>query len=238
MILAGAPLLNVVQPFCRRLDFAMKLRFLALRTYGMDLSAVPKSHAPVTLDEPDASAHGSNSAPDDSSAARVTAHSGWHRRNLPSRCDDYLGSRSSQQRHPHQRSTADTVAPAKEHKENHFTEPLAMNDVAKKAGCSRAHLLLVFKGETGMSPNDWRQRRRVKFAIELLRTTHRKLVEIANATGFSSASTPARRQANIEKITNGSRPGTPATGRGTEPRSGARSRVTTQPGIPARFFTR
>ena len=87
----------------------------------------------------------------------------------------------------HQRSTADAVALAKEHLENHFTEPLPMNEVAKKAGCSRAHLFLVFKRETGMSPNDWLQRRRVKAATELLRTTSRKLEDIATATGFSSA---------------------------------------------------
>ena len=62
-----------------------------------------------------------------------------------------------------------------------------MNEVAQKAGCSRAHLFLVFKRETGMSPNDWLQRRRVKYASELLRTTHRKLDDIAIAAGFSSS---------------------------------------------------
>jgi transcriptional regulator GlxA family with amidase domain len=71
--------------------------------------------------------------------------------------------------------------------ENHFTQPLQMNEVAQKAGCSRAHLFLVFKRETGMSPNDWLQRRRVKCAAELLRTTKRKLEDIATTTGFSSA---------------------------------------------------
>jgi transcriptional regulator GlxA family with amidase domain len=86
-----------------------------------------------------------------------------------------------------QRGTANAVARAKEHMENHFTQPLQINEVAQKAGCSRAHLFLVFKRETGMSPNDWLQRRRVKFAIELLRTTHRKLEDIATSSGFSSA---------------------------------------------------
>jgi AraC-like DNA-binding protein/mannose-6-phosphate isomerase-like protein (cupin superfamily) len=66
-------------------------------------------------------------------------------------------------------------------------QPLQMNEVAQKAGCSRAHLFLVFKRETGMSPNDWLQRHRVKSATELLRTTNRKLEDIAAATGFSSA---------------------------------------------------
>jgi AraC-like DNA-binding protein len=84
-----------------------------------------------------------------------------------------------------QRRTADAVTLAKAHRETHFTRPLFMNDVAQNAGCSRAHLFLVFKRETGRSPNDWLQRRRVKAATELLRTTRRKLEAIA--TGFSSA---------------------------------------------------
>jgi transcriptional regulator GlxA family with amidase domain len=79
------------------------------------------------------------------------------------------------------------VALAKEHMESQFTQPLQMNEVAQKAGCSRAHLFLVFKRETGMSPNDWLQRRRVRCAIGLLRTTNRKLEDIATASGFSSA---------------------------------------------------
>ena len=86
-----------------------------------------------------------------------------------------------------QTGSANAVARAKEYMENHFTQPLQMNEVAQKAGCSRAHLFLVFKRETGMSPNDWLQRRRVKCAAELLRTTKRKLEDIATATGFSSA---------------------------------------------------
>jgi hypothetical protein len=86
-----------------------------------------------------------------------------------------------------QRGTANAVVLAKEHMENHFTQPIQMNEVAQKAGCSRAPLILVFKRETGMSPNDWLKRRRVKSAIELLGTTNRKLEDVANATGFSSA---------------------------------------------------
>jgi AraC-like DNA-binding protein len=86
-----------------------------------------------------------------------------------------------------QRGAFNAVALAKEHMESQFTQPLQMNEVAQKAGCSRAHLFLVFKRETGMSPNDWLQRRRVRCAIGLLRTTNRKLEDIATASGFSSA---------------------------------------------------
>ena len=87
----------------------------------------------------------------------------------------------------HQRSTVDAVTLATQHMEARFTAPLPMNEVAQKAGCSRAHLFLVFKRETGMSPNDWLQRRRVKAATDLLRATDRKLEDIAIACGFTSA---------------------------------------------------
>lgn len=84
-------------------------------------------------------------------------------------------------------STPDAVARAKDYMTNRFAIPLQMDDVAQQAGCSRAHLFVVFKRETGMSPNDWIQRYRVKAATELLRSTDRKLEDIAAAVGFSSA---------------------------------------------------
>ena len=80
-----------------------------------------------------------------------------------------------------------TVKRAMEHMDAHFDKPLPMNALADHLGCSRAHLFLVFKRETGMSPNDWLQRRRVKAACGLLRTTDRKLEDIAATVGFSSA---------------------------------------------------
>jgi AraC-like DNA-binding protein/mannose-6-phosphate isomerase-like protein (cupin superfamily) len=87
----------------------------------------------------------------------------------------------------HRRSTPDAVARAKEYMEDRFATPLQMDEVAQQAGCSRAHLFVVFKRETGMSPNDWIQRYRVQAATELLRSTDRKLEDIAAAVGFSSA---------------------------------------------------
>jgi methylphosphotriester-DNA--protein-cysteine methyltransferase len=62
-----------------------------------------------------------------------------------------------------------------------------------------------FKRETGMSPNDWLQRRRIKAATALLRSTNRKLEDIAAAcasvrlrvSATSSANTPAPHPASI-----------------------------------------
>ncbi len=74
-----------------------------------------------------------------------------------------------------------------DHMENHLSEPISMDALATHARTSRARLFANFKRETGMSPNDWLQRRRIKAATELLRTTNRKLEDIAIACGFSSA---------------------------------------------------
>lgn len=83
---------------------------------------------------------------------------------------------------------ADVVARAKAHIESRFTTPLQMNDVAAHIGCSRSRLYAAFKRETGMSPNDWLQRLRVKKAGELLVTTGDTLVDVAMAVGFESQS--------------------------------------------------
>ncbi len=74
-----------------------------------------------------------------------------------------------------------------DHMESHLSEPISMDALATHARTSRARLFANFKRETGMSPNDWLQRRRIKAATDLLRTTNRKLEDIAAACGFTSA---------------------------------------------------
>lgn len=73
------------------------------------------------------------------------------------------------------------------HLERHFDRPMQISDLTEIAKYSRARLFTLFKEETGLSPNDWLQRRRVEAASALLRTTDRKLEDIAAACGFSSA---------------------------------------------------
>lgn len=69
----------------------------------------------------------------------------------------------------------------------HYHEPLPMPELARAAGCGRARLFLLFKQSTGMTPNDYLQRLRVKKAGELLTRTRRSITEIAQATGYSSS---------------------------------------------------
>jgi transcriptional regulator GlxA family with amidase domain len=74
-----------------------------------------------------------------------------------------------------------------DHMECHLSEPISLDVLAAHARTSRARLFANFKRETGMSPNDWLLRRRIKAATDLLRTTNRKLEDIAAACGFTSA---------------------------------------------------
>jgi len=84
-------------------------------------------------------------------------------------------------------TASDRIARVIQHLEQHFTRPLPIDDMTEISGYGRARLFTLFKEETGLSPNDWLQRRRVKAATTLLQTTARKLEDIATATGFSSA---------------------------------------------------
>ncbi len=93
-------------------------------------------------------------------------------------------------RHHEQSKPAAQVSMATQlidHMERHLSEPISMDALATHARTSRARLFANFKRETGMSPNDWLQRRRIKAATDLLRTTNRKLEDIAAACGFTSA---------------------------------------------------
>jgi AraC-like DNA-binding protein len=86
-------------------------------------------------------------------------------------------------RHHEQSKPAAQVSMAAQlidHMERHLSEPISMDALATHARTSRARLFANFKRETGMSPNDWLQRRRIKAATDLLRTTNRKLEDIAD----------------------------------------------------------
>ena len=84
------------------------------------------------------------------------------------------------------RDPINAVSLATSYMETQFAAPLRMATLAQKAECSRAQLFAVFKRETGMSPNDWLQRLRVRKAEVLLTSSDDSLTEIALSVGFSS----------------------------------------------------
>lgn len=81
----------------------------------------------------------------------------------------------------------DAVAVATSYLQEHFHEPVMMNDLAHRAGCSRARLFALFKQQTGLTPNDYLLRLRVDKARQLLTTTSRSVTEIAFEVGFASS---------------------------------------------------
>lgn len=61
-------------------------------------------------------------------------------------------------------------------------------DIAKHCLISESGLYSLFKKETGVTPNDMRQRILCKKAVMLLTTTDRSVLEISDMLGFSSTS--------------------------------------------------
>lgn len=68
------------------------------------------------------------------------------------------------------------------------SERLGLEGLAKEFGFSRAHFMRVFKAEFGISPHQYRNRRRLVIAKNLLRGTELRLIDIALDLGFCSQS--------------------------------------------------
>ncbi|HVX63167.1 MAG TPA: AraC family transcriptional regulator [Pirellulales bacterium] len=71
--------------------------------------------------------------------------------------------------------------------ESHLAEPLAMDDLAREANCSRARLFQIFKDATGMTPNHYLQRLRIQRAQTALASTDEPVTSIALRCGFSTS---------------------------------------------------
>jgi AraC-like DNA-binding protein len=67
-----------------------------------------------------------------------------------------------------------------------YAEPLAVDDLARAAGLSRAHFSREFKRAFGESPHAYLLTRRLERAAALLRTTDRSVAEICLAVGLQS----------------------------------------------------
>lgn len=70
----------------------------------------------------------------------------------------------------------------------HKHENITVEDCAKHLFVSPAHLIRVFKKETGTTPHKYLENERLKKANELLYSSPLSLREIAKLTGFSSSS--------------------------------------------------
>ncbi|MDA3924178.1 MAG: AraC family transcriptional regulator [Kiritimatiellae bacterium] len=79
------------------------------------------------------------------------------------------------------------VTAATEYLEAHCHEPLQISDLVHHIGFSRARIFEIFKAGTGMTPNDYLLRCRIRKARELLSDPARPIIEIGLNCGFSSS---------------------------------------------------
>jgi AraC-like DNA-binding protein len=75
---------------------------------------------------------------------------------------------------------------AKDLVDAHYVEPLAVDDMARAAGLSRAHFSREFRRAFGESPHAYLLTRRLERAAALLRKTDRSVANICHSVGLES----------------------------------------------------
>src|ERR687887_1325041 len=75
---------------------------------------------------------------------------------------------------------------AKDLADARYFEPLAVDDLARAAGLSRAHFSREFRRTFGESPHAYLLTRRLERAAALLRTTDRSVADICFSVGLQS----------------------------------------------------
>ena len=75
---------------------------------------------------------------------------------------------------------------AKDLADARYLEPLAVNDLARAAGLSRAHFSREFRRSFGESPHAYLLTRRLERAAALLRSTDRSVADICFSVGLQS----------------------------------------------------
>jgi transcriptional regulator GlxA family with amidase domain len=72
--------------------------------------------------------------------------------------------------------------------ETHLGDPVRLQDLAQAAGVSRFHFARLFRISTGESPMEFLLRTRIERAKMILRSTDRRMCEIAASLGFCDQS--------------------------------------------------
>ena len=70
--------------------------------------------------------------------------------------------------------------------EEHYSEPLTLEDLQQGVGISQSHICRLLKSETGDTFTSVLNKTRVNAAIRLLRTGDYKVYEVGEMTGFSN----------------------------------------------------
>lgn len=69
--------------------------------------------------------------------------------------------------------------------DEHFSEPLNIDDMAKEIGMSKFHFFRLFKQVFNQSPYQYLLQKRLRYAVVLLKKGNTSISEIAMETGFS-----------------------------------------------------
>lgn len=83
----------------------------------------------------------------------------------------------------------------------HYRENISLDDLSKRCYISPAHLIRVFKDDTGFTPYSYLKQHRIKRAKELLRYTVLSIKDIALLVGFSDPSNFIKQFKSLEQIT-------------------------------------
>ncbi|MFA9378403.1 MAG: helix-turn-helix domain-containing protein [Lachnotalea sp.] len=78
------------------------------------------------------------------------------------------------------------IAKIKKYIEDHFTEDICLDDIAKVSGYSKYHMNRLFFESTGQTIHNYIRERRLYEATELLTNTDKAIVEIALIVGYTS----------------------------------------------------
>lgn len=87
-----------------------------------------------------------------------------------------------------QASGDDPVDRAVTYAQDHLADKVTLDDLAREASVSPAHLIRLFKARLGTTPHDYLLRRRITRAKELLAETSLTSAAIAKQVGFASES--------------------------------------------------
>lgn len=87
--------------------------------------------------------------------------------------------------------------------EQHYAEPITVDQLAARAGIGRSRYTELFKEVTGQTPHDYLNNVRIDKAQQLLLLTHDKLHSIAASVGFSNEYYFSRRFKQLVRMTPG-----------------------------------
>jgi AraC family L-rhamnose operon regulatory protein RhaS len=85
-------------------------------------------------------------------------------------------------------SAPDTrIGRAVEFIDNHFAEPITIDDIAACCHVSRRHFFRLFEQAVGMAPMEYLKKVRLQKAATMLLTTNANVTEVAFACGFNDS---------------------------------------------------